>query len=217
MAKVAFVSFANGWYSNLHKEFVFSAKRFGYDVYTYSNFEEIGSPTHQDSPYEFKLHSIKKVYQKGYDIVIWCDSPTRLARSIKEWIPEIEKRGVYLQKDEHKLGSWANDRALEAFNITRDEAMNMSTIYACIMAFDFRHPITITFLNRLKECADKGLFKGKWKNDELTESQDLSCQGHRHDQTCAELISHELKIKHGPLVITNEPNPIRFFRSHWHS
>jgi hypothetical protein len=64
MVKVAFVSFANGWYSKLHKEFVFSAKRFGYDVYTYSNFEEIGSPTHQDSPYEFKLHAVKGSYKK---------------------------------------------------------------------------------------------------------------------------------------------------------
>jgi hypothetical protein len=216
MAKVAFVSFANGWYSNLHRQLEFSVKRFGYDVYTFSKFEDIGSPTHQESPYEFKLHSIKKVYQKGYDIVIWCDSPIRLVRSIKDWIPEIEKKGVYLQHDGSKIGIWANDKSLEAFNITRDEAMNMSTVYACIIAFDFRKQITIDFLNRWKECADKGLFKGKWKNDELTESQDLRCKGHRHDQTCAELISNELKIEHGPLVLADEPNSTRFFRSHWH-
>jgi hypothetical protein len=218
MTRVAFVSFANiPFYQALQKELVFSVKRFGYDIYTYSKFEDIGSPTHQQSPYEFKMHSIRTVYMKGYDIVIWCDSPARLLRSISSWIPEIEKRGVYLQEDGHPLGSWANDRALEAFGMSRDDAMKLKTVYASIMAFDFRHPITKQFLYRWKDCADKGLFKGKWKNDEFTESKDPRCEGHRHDQTCAELVANEMGIKTAPRVITFEPNPIRYFKSHWHT
>ena len=212
------MSFANvPLYQRLQTDLIFSVKKFGYDIYTFSKFEEIGSPTHDEAPYAFKMHSIRTVYMKGYDIVIWCDSPARLIRSISQWIPEIEKRGVYLQEDGHPLGSWANDRALEAFGMSRDDAMKLKTVYASIMAFDFRHPITKQFLYRWKDCADKGLFKGKWKNNEFTESSDPRCEGHRHDQTCAELVAHQMGIQTAPRVITFEPNPIRYFKSHWHT
>jgi len=218
MDRVAFVSFANiPFYQNLQKEFLQSVRRFRYDAYTFSTFEEIGSPHHSVSPYEFKIHAIRTVYMKGYDIVIWCDSPLRLVRSIATWIPEIKKRGVYLQEDGHAMGSWANDRALNHFNLTRDEAMKLKTVYACVMAFDFRHPKTKEFLYRMKDCAEKGLFKGKWKNDELTESQDPRCNGHRHDQTCAELVARQLGIQSGPRVFLETPHPSRYFKSHWHS
>lgn len=213
MVRVAFVSFANGGYKRLHKDLIFSVKRFGYDVYTYSNFEEIGSPTHETSPYEFKLHAIRTVYQKGYDIVIWCDSVARLLKPIKNWITEIEKQGVYLQAGGCIIGNWTNDQTLEAFNITRDEAMELPSAYASVIGFDFRHPITKQFLYRWKECADKGLFRGKWTNDTLSESQDLRCKGHRHDQSCAELIALELKIPIMPCIISFEPTSTRLFTS----
>jgi hypothetical protein len=216
MAKVAFVSFATGIYIEKQKRLEFSVRKFGYDIFTYTTFESIGSPTHEESPYEFKLHAIRAVYMKGYDIVIWCDSIIQLLRPITSWIPEIQKRGVYLQKDGHRLGNWANDRALEEFGVKRDDVMaEGTTIYACVMAFDFRHPITKRFLYRWKQCADKGLFRGKWNNKDRSESQDPRCEGHRHDQTCAELVARELEIKVGPRVmwIDSEAKPERYFTS----
>jgi hypothetical protein len=216
MAKVAFVSFATGIYIEKQKKLVFSVRRFGYDIFTYTTFESIGSPTQQESPYEFKLHAIRDVYMKGYDIVIWCDSIIQLLRPITNWIPEIEKKGVYLQRDGHRLGTWANDRALEAFGVNRDDVMDLdTTIYACVMAFDFRHPITKKFFYRWKDCADKGLFKGRWTNHDQTESKDPRCKGHRHDQTCAELVALELKIEPGSrvMLIDSEATPQRYFTS----
>ena len=217
MTRLAFVSFANGLYEKPAKRLAFSVRRFGYEFFAFNTFESIGSPKHDDSPYEFKLHAIRTVYAKGYDIVIWCDSAVKLLRPIESWIPEIEKRGVYLQKDGHRLGTFANDRALEAFGVKRDDVMELdTTIYACVMAFDFRHPITKTFMYRWKECADKGLFKGNGHNRDRTESKDPRCWGHRHDQTCAELIARELKIERGPrvLLIDSEATPDRYFTSY---
>jgi hypothetical protein len=212
------VSFANTpFYQTLQRGFVQSVHRFGYDVYSFSRFEEIGSPEHSVSPYEFKLHAIRTVYMKGYNIVIWCDSPIRLVRTIESWLPEITRRGVYLQADTHPLGSWANDRALNHFELTRDEAMKLKTVYACVMAFDFRNPVTKDFLYRMKACAEKGLFRGKWKNDQLTESQDPRCEGHRHDQTCAELVARQMGIETAPRVFLESPDPSRYFKSHWHT
>ena len=71
------------------------------------------------------------------------------------------------------------------------------------MAFDFRHPITSQFLDMWKECCKAGLFRGAWKNDQKTESQEERCLGHRHDQTSAELIADKLGIKLQPLVLDN--------------
>jgi hypothetical protein len=216
MAKVAFVSFATGIYIEKQKRLEFSVRKFGYDIFTYTTFESIGSPTHEESPYEFKLHAIRAVYMKGYDIVIWCDSIIQLLRPITSWIPEIQKRGVYLQKDGHRLGNWANDRALEEFGVKRDDVMEEgTTIYACVMAFDFRNPITKHFFYRWKDCANKGLFRGKWHNQHRSESQDPRCEGHRHDQTCAELVARELKIEPGPrvMLIDSEAKPERYFTS----
>jgi hypothetical protein len=205
MVKIAFVSFSTDSYIQIEQGFQRSVAKTQPDIplFSFHDFHFINSPRHRDDPYAFKMHSIEYVHNKGYDIVIWCDSPSRLVKRIDDWIPEIERVGVYLQKDGWACGQWANDRALDWFGKTRDEAMNISSVYACIMAFDFRHPITSQFLDMWKECRKAGLFRGAWKNDTKTESQDERCLGHRHDQTCAELIADKLGIELQPLVLDN--------------
>lgn len=39
----------------------------------FSSYEAIGSPTHSESPYEFKIHAIEKGFEQD-DIVLWVDS-----------------------------------------------------------------------------------------------------------------------------------------------
>ena len=205
MAKVAFVSFSTDSYIKVEQGFSRSIQKIQPElpIFSLHDFKIIGSPTHKEDPYAFKIYAIEYVRNQGYDIVIWCDSPTRLVKRIDDWIPEIAKVGVYLQKDGWSCGQWANDNALQWFGKTRDEAMNISSIYACIMAFDFRHPITNQFITIWKDCCKAGLFRGKWNNKEKTESQDERCLGHRHDQTCAELIANRLGIEPQPLVLKN--------------
>jgi len=200
--KVAFINFANGSYTKLQEMFKKSIKINcpNADVLLFNTFEEIGSPYHKESPYEFKIHSIERARDLGYDIVIWCDSPTRLVKSPTDFIKTIEEHGLYLQKDGWVNGQWANDKTLEWFGVSRDDAMNIPAIYACIIGFDFRHSITQEFIDMWKLSSKNGLFVGNWKNDTNSESKDSRCLGHRHDQSCAELIAHKLKIKLLPLV-----------------
>ncbi len=205
MAKIAFVSFSTDSYIKVEQSFSRSIQKTQPEIPIFSlhDFSIIGSPTHKQDPYAFKIYAIEYVRNQGYDIVIWCDSPSRLVKRIDEWIPEIERVGVYLQKDGWACGQWANDNSLKYFCKTRDEAMNISSVYACIMAFDFRHPVTSQFITELKECCKAGLFRGSWNNKEKTESQDERCLGHRHDQTCVELIANKLGIELQPLVLNN--------------
>lgn len=202
MVLTTFVSFADKEpHISVQKRLVDSVRERGYDIQVFNSYDQIGSPSHTESPYAFKYYSILAARKRGYDVVIWCDSIVRLLKPIRPWIDDIQKVGVYLQKDIWSCGMWANDRALNHFGISRDEAMDIPSIYACVMAFDFRHPNTQRFLDAWKECLDAGLFRGHWTNDKQTESQDPRCRGHRHDQTCAELVAYKLGIPLSEMIL----------------
>jgi hypothetical protein len=201
--KLAVVNVSTGVYEAIAKPLVDSVVLHcpSATIFSIHTLGDIGSPSHQDDPYAFKLYAIDYVRDLGFDVVIWLDSPIRLTRPIDEWIATIERVGVYLQQDGWACGQWANDRALEWFDVSRDKAMNISSIYACVMAFDFRVPITHEFFALWWKSYEAGCFRGTWKNIDGCESADPRCRGHRHDQTCAELTAHTLGIPLSPLVI----------------
>jgi hypothetical protein len=202
MVKIAFVNFANGGYVKLQQSLKnsISANCLSADIFLFTKFEEIGSPEHSKSPYAFKIYAIEHVRNLGYDIVIWLDSCQRLVQDPSKFISDIDQIGIYLQQDGWTCGQWANDKTLEWFGVTRDDAMNISAIYACIIGFDFRKDISHTFIREWKKAHEAGLFVGKWNNKKKTESLDDRCLGHRHDQSCAELIAHKLSIPLMPFV-----------------
>jgi hypothetical protein len=217
-SNLAFVTFASGGYLKLLDKWKSSIEKYSSesDMFIFTDFSQLGCPSHEEVPYAFKPYAIERIKSMGYDIVIWCDSCIRLVKDIKMLIPEIKSRGVFLQNDpNHTIGDWANDRSLQYLNVTRDDAMKLPAIYACIMAFDFTQEISLEFLHRWKKSADDGIFQGKWNNEQKTESQDVRCKGHRHDQTCAELISYQLNIPRGYFVLfPNDTNhPDRYFTS----
>ena len=207
MVNIAFVNFANAVYTKNQEGLINSIRKYtSYDILHFNSYEELKCNSHAISPYGFKVYAIEKAKNLGYDIVIWCDSPIRLLRNIDDWLPTITKYGVYLQRDGWWCGQWANDKTLNYFNKSRDDAMNIPNIYACIMAFDFRTNIARTFLDEFINCEKLGLFKGLHHNRNHTESSDVRCLGHRHDQTCAELIADRLNIQPQPLVFSYDKN-----------
>lgn len=210
--RVAFVTFSNGFYTGKEQKLCNSVKKYcpDADMFVFRDFNEIGSPSHQQSPYSFKVYAIERVKSMGYKVIFWCDSVIRLRKSIDPILPIINKVGVYLQFDGWMCGEWANDNALRYFGVTRDEAMKIESIYACIMAFDFRNPITEEVVKRWKKASEDGIFRGAWNNKMKTESQDERCKGHRHDQTCMELVSHKMGIPRSPNLLHGD----RYFTTH---
>jgi|UniRef100_A0A6C0B2Q5 hypothetical protein len=217
MDKIAIVNFANAGNSryelgqeNLRKSF----ETFDPDIpfFALKNYEEFNSQTHAECPYGFKVAAVEHVRKLGYDVIIWIDSSLRLIKSIRPLIRDIASKGIYLQGDCWKCGEWANDRSLEYFNISRDDAMQIQNIHAIMIGFDFRHPATMPFFERWKKCAADGIFRGSRTNDNNTESKDPRCKGHRGDQTCLELVGNELKINYSPKVWSyNVNDPTRYF------
>jgi hypothetical protein len=205
---VAVACFASGIYAAHAKELMKTFTTYNPDirVFVFTDESEIGSPKHQENPYAFKYHAIRKVHAMGYPIVLWCDSILKLQKSIEPLIQEVSSVGVYLQDDIWKTGQFANDRCLEYFGVTRDEAMNIQSIWACFMGFDFRSSLAIEFMNQWKAAMDAGIFKGRHQNTGNTESRDPRCLGHRHDQSCAELISYQMKLPHSLPCLHPDPN-----------
>lgn len=206
---VAIVCFASGsYYEYCTQELVrrFEIHNPEINVFVFKDFKSIGSPSHSDNPYAFKYFAIEKVRSIGYTTVIWCDSILKLQKSITPLIQEVQDAGIYLQNDSHlKSGTWANDTCLAYFGVTRDEAMEIPCIWACFMGFNFAKPQTHEFMRRWKAALDAGVFRGKHTNEKHTESNDPRCQGHRHDQSAAELIAHQMKLTLSKRCVN--PNP----------
>ena len=203
-AKLAFVNVATpGYYKQAAEDLIKSIHEHcpNVSIFSFSRFEDFGSPTHTENPYAFKLYAIDYVRDLGYDIIIWCDSPVRLTCPIEEWIAEVEKVGVYLQQTEWTIGQWANDKSLEWFKVSRDDVINLPSCAAGLQGLDFRHPTTIAYFDLWWKAMEAGLFKGAWKNETQSESKDPRCTGHRHDQTCAELTCYTLGIPFQPKVM----------------
>lgn len=212
---VAVVCFANGRYKQLGERMKYSIHYWNPEipVFLFDDFSQINSPTQAEDPYAFKIHAIETVHNKGFDIVLWCDSVLQLTQPLDGLIEEVEQVGVYLAEDGWKTGMFANDKALNYYNLTRDEAMKMPSIWACFMGFDFRKPVTQFFINKWKEALHAGLFRGLHHNHHKTESEDPRCKGHRHDQTCAELVAHTNHIPLSRPVLHPEPDyNHRYFR-----
>lgn len=212
--RVALVTFSSGRYFGVERKLVASMQRWNpdIDVLVFHDPAEIGSPPHEANPYAFKVYAIQKARSMGYTTVLWCDSCFRAVRSLEPLVERVRTLGLYAQKDGFMCGQWANDRALAAFGVSRDQAMTISTIYACFLGFDFRSPVAREFFARWKSACEAGLFVGRWTNANNSESQDSRCTGHRHDQTCAELILHAMQVPLQPKVLSYDPaDPDRFF------
>jgi len=95
----------------------------------------------------------------------------------------------------HLCGTWANDRCLEYFGITRDEAMELPMHgNGGFFALDFDTEIAQQFFLRWRQAMLDGIFKGAWNNDNNCESTDPRCKGHRHDMICGSIIANQLKM-----------------------
>lgn len=175
------VSYADktGRYSDALVRQAISLKQFQVPYTHYKSPDEIGSPKHSDNPYAFKVHAI----DKHSGTVIWLDSVVYAKKPLNNFISYIERHGVcFFDNIGYSVADYTNDRCLEYFGITREQAREIKMIMACCMGFDFDNPLAIQVFKEYKRAMKEGMFKGSWDN-------------HRHDQSCMSIIIHKLGIK----------------------
>ena len=174
------------WYLKGIERLKKSCDQFGVKCTPFLNYP-IGSPTHEQIPYAFKVHCIKAL--SGYhDVILWADSSAWLMNDPKPIFDIIKEQGyIIFDNFGNNNAHWCNDRQLWRFNFTRDEAEKQKHVVGGLFGIDFSSEIGNEIFNQYKLLAD--LFKGEWSNKNLTESIDPRCQGSRHDQSILSLIA----------------------------
>lgn len=155
----------------------------GWNVLTYSNYKVIGSPTHQESPYQFKIHAIEKAWEQD-DIVLWCDASLYRVGDLSRIETIIKDTGYFMEEAGHYVKDWCNERARAYFNLKPEES-GFTMFSAGLLGLDYNSRIAREFFNQWKASAVAGCFKGSWQN-------------HRHDMTCGSIIAQRLGMTYQP-------------------
>jgi len=194
--KACVVSFADGvgQYQKRMQRLEQSLKgNFNGDFLGFTSYKDIGCEPHSEVPYKFKPYAIQKAIDYGYDIVIWCDSVVYAKKPMHDFIQYLLIEGnAFFDNIGYSIGDYTNDKALDHFGIHRDYAFSIPMIMACCMGFNFtgvgKEENLSLFTDYL--LLSDNLYPGEWNNDDLTESEDMRCKGHRHDQSVMSALLH---------------------------
>ncbi len=167
------------------------------DILFFTEESQINSPIHKENPYAFKTYAFQHALNLGYKKILWLDASIYAIKDITPVWDMIEKDGYIMQEAGWNCGQWSNDKSLEYFCLTREDAMKMPMYgNAGLLGLDFERPISQIFFERWHKASVDGIFKGAWNNNAKTESDDIRCLGHRHDMSVGSIIANLLDMSY---------------------
>lgn len=157
----------------------------GHKYLMFKSYDDIGSPTHQQSPYEFKIHAIRAA--SVFDpVVLWCDSSLWRVGDVKVIEDLILKDGYFMSEAGAWVGQWTNPETKKYFNLTEEEGRvpgGMCMFSAGLLGLDMNSKVAQDFFTQWQDSAKAGCFSGSWNN-------------HRHDQSAGSIIASRLGMKY---------------------
>ncbi|MES1222925.1 MAG: hypothetical protein ABUT20_45960 [Bacteroidota bacterium] len=194
------VNFATSAYQSGQQRLARSIR--GYQVLLFDKYQAIGSPSHQESPYEFKIHAIEKAFERD-NIVLWCDASMYCVGDLSIIENIIKQDGYFMSEAGHYVRDWCKPETLQYFGITKETDFIMFS--AGFLGLDKTNGTAMEWFAKWKQSALDGHFKGDWSN-------------HRHDMTCGSIIAQQMGMKFqrggqhmsyiGPGYSTPEPNSV---------
>lgn len=157
----------------------------GHKMLMFDNYTAINSPTHQDSPYQFKIHAIEAGFEFD-DIVLWVDSSMFLVGDLSIIENIIKEDGYFMSEAGHWVGSWTNQFTRKYFNLTDEESRvpgGQFMFSAGLLGLNRKSDIAMEFFRQWKSAALAGCFRGSWSD-------------HRHDMTCGSIIAQRLGMRY---------------------
>lgn len=133
------VNFADnsGWYNRGQKRLISCKNLINSDILTYNNYIQIGSPTHHENPYAFKVYSIKKAIDAGYTTILYLDASFFPVKDITPVFEHIEEKGHLFPLCGHMVDRWCNDNCRKYFNLSHEESKGMALYSAGFTGIDF--------------------------------------------------------------------------------
>lgn len=145
-----------------------------------NSYEAITSPTHAQSPYEFKIWSIEAASK--YDpIVLWMDSSMYVKGELSKIEKIILEDGYFMEEAGHYCTTWCNDWTRGYFDLPKDSPYIMFS--AGLLGLNFDTQIAKDWFSQWKKSAKAGCFAGDWSN-------------HRHDMVCGSIIAQKMGMKY---------------------
>jgi hypothetical protein len=188
------INLSTGRFIRGQQRLIESLNDFDGEVLTWVSESQINSPLHKDNPYAFKIYAFEEALRQGFKRVLWVDASIYAAKPLETLWDSLDK-GYMIQHAGHWTGTWSNDRTLNYFDVTRDEAMKMPMFHGGFIALDFDNIIARDLYDLWAEAMLNGMFKGEWTNTNKTESQDTRCEGHRHDMTSLSIIANQMNLE----------------------
>lgn len=205
------VNYASGPYLRGQKILDESCKGGSVSPFMFLGFSGIppsGSPSHAQSPYEFKIHAIREAL-KHDNIVLWADASMKMVGDISRIDNIIRYEGYFMEEAGHYAGRWTNAHTRKYFNVTDDEmkqeAGGITMFSAGLIGLNSQSEVAMKFLDQWEASAKAGCFRGDWSD-------------HRHDMTCGSIIASRLGMKYqrggshmayiGPDYSTPEPGVV---------
>jgi hypothetical protein len=149
------------------------------------DYTSINSPTHQESPYQFKIHAIESALDLD-DIVLWMDASMYVAGDLSRIERIIQEDGYFMEEAGHWVGSWTNKFTRRYFGLTAEESAVPGGLFmfsAGLIGLNKNSQLAMDFLYQWKNSALAGCFRGDWVD-------------HRHDMTAGSIIAQRLGMKY---------------------
>lgn len=152
----------------------------GYKKLMLNDYTAINSPTHQESPYEFKVWAIEAALQLD-DVALWADSSMKLVGDLSKIEKIIIEDGYFFQEAGHYVRDWSTDETLKYFGLTRET--NYLMFIAGLIGINKNNLLAMQWFKEWKKSAIDGHFRGPWDR-------------HRHDMLCGSIVAEELGMKY---------------------
>lgn len=196
------VNFATGHYLKGQTRLANSLN--GYKKLMLSDYTAIGSPTHSESPYEFKVWAIEKAFE--FDpVVLWCDASLWRVGDVSKIESIIKEKGYFMEEAGHWVRDWCKHETKKWFDLKQEEEATFNMFSAGLLGLDFNNSDAQLWFAAWKTAAKAGHFRGDWSN-------------HRHDMTCGSIIAQRMGFKYerggshlsyvGPGYSTPEANTV---------
>jgi hypothetical protein len=168
----------------------------GIDFLAWIGEAALGAPLHSENMYAFKIHAFNVAKASGYDQILWVDSSCFAIKNVQPCFDEIERDGFLFQDSGYFASEYINDKALDYFGVTREQAREIKLIgNAGMMGLNFEMELPNVFFDKWEQAMIDKIFIGEWHNNDKTESQSDECKGHRHDLVNG-IILHQMGLSH---------------------
>lgn len=186
----------NAWYPRGSRRLKQSLIHHGFsgDILSWNDFPN--DEFDKNNPYNVKASAFIEALNLGYTHILWLDCSVWAIANPDKIFDVINEHGHYFWGTGYNCAQVSNNKALDYFKITRDEAEQFEDCSTSMFGINVNNPDSLIFINKWLQSAKDGVFNGSRLHD--NQSEDKRFLFHRQDQCCASIILNKLGMKITP-------------------